>query len=128
VTDGPHEPTYRDVLSTLERQWGDYRRALRRRDRPQFDRLFEHARAHADAAGALTHHDPVVPVLLSVALARERRIAAAVVAPTSKGSPSYQSTKRSATSVGSNAPRPATLSAMQSARSVSSVVVPAGWF
>lgn len=71
---GRTNPTYRDCLSTVERRWGDYRRALRRRDQPHFDRLFEHARAHADAAGQLNHADPVVSVLVSVALAQERQI------------------------------------------------------
>lgn len=73
---GRTNPTYRDALTAIEREWGDYRRALRRRDRPHFDRLFAHAREHADAAGALNHTDPVVPLLLSVTLAQERRIAA----------------------------------------------------
>lgn len=72
---GRTNPTYRDALSAIEREWSDYRRALRRRDRAHFDRLFAHAREHADAAGARNHTDPVVPLLLSVALAQERRIA-----------------------------------------------------
>ncbi len=71
---GRTNPTYRDLLSTIERRWGDYRRGLRRRDQPYFDRLFEHAHAHADAAGHLNATDPVIPVLVSIALAQERQI------------------------------------------------------
>ncbi len=71
---GRTNPTYRDLLSTIERRWGDYRRGLRRRDQPHFDRLFEHAHDYADAAGQLNSTDPVVPVLLSIALAQERQI------------------------------------------------------
>jgi hypothetical protein len=47
---------------------------LRRRDQPYFDRLFEHARAHADAAGQLNHRLPEVPLLLSILLEQERRL------------------------------------------------------
>ncbi len=71
---GRTNPTYRDALSAIERRWGDYRRALRRRDKPHFDRLFDQAREHADAAGYL-NGDPTVAVLVSVTLAQERRLA-----------------------------------------------------
>lgn len=71
---GRTNPTYRDLLSTIERRWGEYRRGLRRRDQPYFDRLFEHAHAHADAAGHLKATDPVIPILFSIALAQERQI------------------------------------------------------
>ncbi|WP_129113175.1 hypothetical protein [Halegenticoccus tardaugens] len=72
---GRTNPTYRDVIRTTEGRWADYRRALRRRDRPHFDRLFEHARAHADAGGYLNHQFVELPILLSVALEQEKRIA-----------------------------------------------------
>jgi hypothetical protein len=71
---GRTNPTFRDTLTALERQWRPYRHALRRRDQPYFDRLFEHAYAHADAAGHLNATDPVIPVLVSIALAQERQI------------------------------------------------------
>jgi hypothetical protein len=73
---GRTNPTFRDRLERLRTEWGDYRRALRRRDEPHFDRLFEHARAHADACGYLNHDSPIVPVLLSVALEQQATIAA----------------------------------------------------
>ncbi len=71
---GRTNPTYRDALRALEDRWGAFRRALRRRDQPRFDRLFEYAREHADAGGLLNHADPVVPALVSVALEQERRL------------------------------------------------------
>jgi len=72
---GRTNPTYRDHLRLLEDDWATYRRALRRRDQPHFDRLFEHAREHADAAGLQNHPDPVVPLLLAALLEHERRLA-----------------------------------------------------
>ena len=72
---GRTNPTFRDRLRGLEREFSDYRRALRRRDRPHFDRLFEHARDHADACGYLNHDAPLVPVLVSIALEQEAQIA-----------------------------------------------------
>lgn len=72
---GRTNPTFRDRLRGLETEFSDYRRALRRRDRPHFDRLFEHGRAHADAAGVLNHADPTVPLLVAALLEHERRIA-----------------------------------------------------
>jgi hypothetical protein len=72
---GRTNPTFRDRLPGLRDEWADYRRALRRRDREHFDRLFDHARAHADACGYLNHDSPIVAVLLSVALEQEAHIA-----------------------------------------------------
>lgn len=73
---GRTNPTFRDRLRGLREDWEAYRRALRRRDRPHFDRLFEHARAHADAAGAANPDAAVVALLVSVAVEQEARIAA----------------------------------------------------
>nr|WP_303647885.1 hypothetical protein [Haloarchaeobius amylolyticus] len=58
----------------MENAWGDYRRALRRHDQDHFDTLFEHARAHADAAGYLNHRSTAIPVLVSIVLEQEKRI------------------------------------------------------
>ncbi len=73
---GRTNPTYRDVVRELEENWQQYRRALRRSDKPHFDRLFEHAREHADAAGYLNHHQPEITLLISVVLEQEKRIEA----------------------------------------------------
>ncbi|MFC7070502.1 hypothetical protein [Halobaculum lipolyticum] len=71
---GRTNPTFRDLLSRIEDEWGDFRRALRRRHQPVFDRLFTYAREHADAASHLNHPDRLAPVLMSVALEQEARI------------------------------------------------------
>ena len=62
------------VESTADR-WQSYRRGLRAPDKPHFDRLFEHARTHADAGGHVNATDPMVPILVSMLLAHEREIA-----------------------------------------------------
>lgn len=64
------------TLRGLEDRWDSYRRALRRADQPHFDRLFEHAREHADAAGYLNHEEPMYPVLMSIVLEHEIHITA----------------------------------------------------
>lgn len=72
---GRSNPTYRDNLRSLEEHWGDYRRALRRRDQAHFDRLWEHAAGYADAAGYQNQSRTLDLVLVSIMLAQERRIA-----------------------------------------------------
>ncbi|MBB6645042.1 hypothetical protein [Halobellus ruber] len=71
---GRTNPTYRDALRALEERWQDFRRALRRRDQPRFDRLFEYAREHADASGLLNHQNPLWPAVLSIDLEQEARL------------------------------------------------------
>lgn len=71
---GRTNPTYRDFLRGIERRWQPFRRALRRPDQSHYDRLFEHVRAHADAAGYLNHEEPLFPLLVSVVLEQEKRI------------------------------------------------------
>jgi len=71
---GRTNPTYRDALRAIEERWADFRRALRRRDQPYFDRLFEYAREHADASGLLNHQNPLLPALFSIDLEQEARL------------------------------------------------------
>jgi len=71
---GRTNPTYRDALRAIEERWADFRRALRRRDQPQFDQLFEYAREHADASGLLNHQNPLLPALFSIDLEQETRL------------------------------------------------------
>ena len=71
---GRTNPTYRDALRAIEERWTEFRRALRRRDQPRFDRLFEYAREHADASGLLNHQNPLLPALLSIDLEQEARL------------------------------------------------------
>ncbi|WP_247729551.1 hypothetical protein [Halovivax limisalsi] len=72
---GRTNPTYRDQVRAIEERWGDYRRALREQDKSHFDRLFEHGRQYADAAGYQNPTDPMVALLISMHVAQERRIA-----------------------------------------------------
>ena len=58
----------------MESRWSDYRRALRRGDQEAFDRLFEHARAHADAGGVQNHQRVETTVLVSIALEQQKRL------------------------------------------------------
>lgn len=71
---GRTNPTFRDLLRAVEDQWQPYRRALRYEDQERFDQLLTHARTYSDAAGNLNHQSPIIPVLVSIALAQERRI------------------------------------------------------
>jgi len=71
---GRTNPTFRDVLRALEDRWQPFRRALRYEDQERFDQLLTHARNHADAAGNLNHQSPVIPVLVAIAVAQERRL------------------------------------------------------
>lgn len=48
-----HRPTNwadSDVLHAVETRWSAYRQGLGQADQPVFDRLFEHAHAHATAS------------------------------------------------------------------------------
>jgi hypothetical protein len=71
---GRTNPTFRDALTTIKERWSQYRRALRRRDKLRFDRLFTYAREHADASGLLNHQTPLFSMLLSIDLEQERRL------------------------------------------------------
>lgn len=71
---GRTNPTYRDALRAIEERWAGFRRALRRRDQPRFDQLFEYAREHSDASGLLNHQNPLLPALVSIDLEQEARL------------------------------------------------------
>jgi len=71
---GRSKPTFRNYLERFVADWRPYRRALRRRDQPHFDALFEAARGHADAAGYLDPADPRLAILFSMLLAHEREL------------------------------------------------------
>jgi hypothetical protein len=73
---GRTNATFRHLLQGIRERWRDYRRGLRARDQPHFDRLFEHADAHADASGYRNPEDPMDAVLLSMLLEHEKRLAA----------------------------------------------------
>jgi hypothetical protein len=71
---GRTNPTYRDYLQEREDDWQSFRRGLRREYQADFDRLFDRARAHADAAGYHNSTDPDLALLLSILLAHEHAI------------------------------------------------------
>ncbi|MBX0322307.1 hypothetical protein EGH21_04575 [Halomicroarcula sp. F13] len=71
---GRTNPTYRDFLADYEGRWRDYRRALRHEAGADFERLFERARRHADAAGYANDPDRETLVLVSMLLAHETEL------------------------------------------------------
>lgn len=71
---GRTNPTFRDFLDGYEARWSAYRRALRKRHRDDFDRLFARVRDHADAAGHQNATDPEMAVLVSILLSQEREL------------------------------------------------------
>ncbi|MFC6965108.1 hypothetical protein ACFQL7_27550 [Halocatena marina] len=68
---GRTKRTYRDLVRAMEKRWADYRRVLRCDDQAAFDRLFEHARTHADAGGVQNHPSIEETVLLSIVLEQQ---------------------------------------------------------
>jgi hypothetical protein len=72
---GRTNPTYRDHLGSVEADWQSFRRGLRAEYRADFDRLFDRARSHADAAGYHNSSDPELALLLSILLAHEHELA-----------------------------------------------------
>lgn len=66
--------TFRDRLEAQHDELSDYRRALRHRDQQHYDRLWTHARNHADAAGYANLPRDLDAIYLSILVAQERRI------------------------------------------------------
>jgi len=71
---GRTNPTMRDRLDRLEEEWQPFRRSLRYRHQDDFDRLFERARGHADAASQQNPRDAWRAFVMGVLLAQEREI------------------------------------------------------
>lgn len=71
---GRTNPTYRNALDREAERWAPFRRALRAERRADFDRLFEHARTYAHAAGYANPADPAEAVVWSVLLAQEAEL------------------------------------------------------
>ncbi|WP_227377425.1 hypothetical protein [Haladaptatus halobius] len=68
------DSTYQDSLDAMETRWEEYRRALRGTDQAALDRLFEYARAHADA-GRLQNHQPIeMTAFVSMFVEQQKRI------------------------------------------------------
>jgi hypothetical protein len=71
---GRTNATYRNHLDDYERRCQQFRRALRRERKQDFDRLFERARDHAHAAGHLNATDPERAAILSMLVAQEAEL------------------------------------------------------
>lgn len=71
---GRTNPTLRNRLDGLEREWQPVRRSLRRRHQSDFDRLFDRARGHADATGHGNPRDAWRAFVFAVLLAQEREL------------------------------------------------------
>ncbi|WP_231188069.1 hypothetical protein [Haladaptatus sp. DYF46] len=71
---GRTDSTYRDLLRAMESRWEEYRRGLHRADQQVFDRLFEFARAHAEASRLQTPRLVEIPALVSILLEQQKRI------------------------------------------------------
>lgn len=69
-------PTVREQFDRLEDEWQPFRRSLRRRHQPDFDRLFERARGHADAATQQNARDTWRAFVMTVLLAQEAELRA----------------------------------------------------
>jgi len=59
-------PTFRMLLDSIIMELGDFRRALRRRDRQVFDRIMDMAREHASASTVAAAVDPMDTIVLSI--------------------------------------------------------------
>ena len=70
----PSSTAYRDLLRAMESRWTPYRSGLRRSDQQVLDRLFEFARAHADASGLQNPQLVEIPALISMLLEQQKQI------------------------------------------------------
>ena len=66
---------FSQVLEREFAEWKKFRRALRKEDQEAFDRLFDRARLHVQAAAYLAHPWPLESILLSICLEHEKLIA-----------------------------------------------------
>ncbi len=67
---------YSHVWEEERSRWQKFRRALRREDQTQFDRLFESARLHLQAGVYASNPCPLESMLLSMLLEHQKAIAA----------------------------------------------------
>jgi len=67
-------PTFRMLLDSIIMELGDFRRALRRRDRQVFDRIMDMAREHASASTVAAAVDPMDTIVLSILIEQQKQI------------------------------------------------------
>ena len=65
---------FSQVLEREYEKWKKFRRALRKEDQEAFDRLFDRARLHVQAAAYASHSWPLESILLSICLEHEKLI------------------------------------------------------
>ena len=65
---------FSQVLEREYEEWKEFRRALRKEDQEAFDRIFDRARLHVQAAAYASHPWPLESILLSVCLEHEKLI------------------------------------------------------
>ncbi len=71
---GKSVPTYRQELRNLFREWKDFKRALRDREKDAFDRLMISAEKYASAGQYQANPDPVETMLISILLEHQMMI------------------------------------------------------
>ena len=63
---------FSQILQREYEEWKKFRRALRKEDQEAFDRLFERAKLHVQAAAYTSHPWPFESILLSICLEHEK--------------------------------------------------------
>jgi hypothetical protein len=66
---------FSQVLEQEYEGWKKFRRALRQEDQEAFDRLFERAKLHVQAAAYTSHPWSLESILLSICLEHEKMLA-----------------------------------------------------
>jgi hypothetical protein len=66
---------FSQVLAREYDEWKKFRRALRKEDQEAFDRLFDRAKLHVQAAVYISHPWPMESILLSICLEHEKLLA-----------------------------------------------------
>jgi hypothetical protein len=67
-------PSFRMLLDSIIMELGDFRRALRQRDRQVFDRIMDMAREHASASTVAAAIDPMDTIVLSILIEQQKQI------------------------------------------------------
>ncbi len=67
-------PSFRMLLDSIIMELGDFRRALRRRDRQVFDRIMDMAQEHASASTVAAAVDPMDTIVLSILIEQQKQI------------------------------------------------------
>lgn len=71
---GRTNPTYRNSLENVRKQWSGFRRGLRKENRKYFDKFFEDASQHSSAASYMNPKNPAITVFLSSMIQQRKKI------------------------------------------------------